>query len=184
MPFAKPIEELLPKGTPKDHRLHEIIDQQINRSIPVVMQILHDVGFDTRIYKESDEIEWDFEKKHQVKKPKTEEWDLIHDYFDLPHSPDARTYKLLMQTIERGIGYYEARKKVELRSMVNPISWIAWVIRLPFVILGRAGMEDKNIVVDMYKWLIRIIMFVILILIMTKLGISINWAELIKLIKG
>lgn len=178
---AKPLKELLPKNIPENkHRI--AIDRQINKLIPSIEDVLLKAHINTGIVSQRAEQEFNYDKIRIEYKKVEEEYDSISNYFEIPHTYDA--HRLLMQALERGIGFYEDRQRGALLDLINPLAWIAWFIRLPFWILGRAGMEDKNIVVDLYKWLIRIIMFVILAFIMTKLGISIPWAELIKLIKG
>ena len=53
-------------------------------------------------------------------------------------------FELLLGAIERGVGSYLYRRKVALREMFNPINWIAYMLRLPIVILERAGIETAN----------------------------------------
>lgn len=177
--FAKPLDRLLPRNTPKDS-INEVIDQEINRMIPAVRIILHRVKVGTVIVSTKKEYGFDYKEIKTIEKDITEKYEMIEQYFDLPHDPKASSYRLLMQSIERGIGFYQDRGNKALFELINPFIWVVWLIRLPIAVLNRAGIEDKGVIMQIYSWVIRTIMVVMLIFYATKLGISIPWDEFLK----
>ena len=164
--LAKPLEDLLPKDYQKGER-HEILKREINKLVPLVSDALYYAKVNTGI------------ESTQEQEDDRKEYDLIHDIFDLPRGPSARTHELLMRSLERGIGVYEDRKRDALLEIFNPMFWIVWIIRLPIQILHLAGIKDsQNIFGKIYELLIKCIMAVLLALLCAKLGISIPWSNL------
>src|SRR5919108_5721020 len=95
--FARPLEELLPKGTRPVDQATEI-DRQINRLIPLVVHDLRRVGIPA-------EVEWrrkryDAAKRDTVDEP-GDRHHLIADYFHLPRDGYASAFKEVMGAIDR-----------------------------------------------------------------------------------
>lgn len=181
--FARPLSELIPAGTSKEHE-RWAIEQQINRLAPRASQYLAIARIDTRV----DVSRWeekDFGGRQMEKVSR--DLDLIGNYFDLERNGSfLETHRMLMRSIEEGIGVYEALGRVAVRRMFSPISWIASVVRIPVTILERAGVESGEAssgVVRAYALLLRGVMLVILLFIAAKLGISLPWEKLLGFLK-
>ena len=176
---ARPLKELLPPGTREDQHLLTM-EQQINRLIPLVARDTSFVGISNEIsYLHS---EPKFTAGHIENSEKEEVFDVIEDYFDLPRRRSA--FDAVMASVERTIGIYEAEKRAALWGWFNPLNWLAILIRLPLTVLERAGLaEDPQThsrVASVYIWTLRIIMLILLLLLATKLGLSIKWSDLIR----
>lgn len=180
--YARPLEELLLNVKIKDAIDRcQILRQEINRLVPSISTILYRAIINTKIISSQNDLEYDFEKGHQVKKEIREEYDLIEQYFDLPRS--SRVSDLLMDCLERGIGFYQDQQKHALANTINPVIWVARLIGLPLFVLEEAGFkESQSILIRLYEWIIRIIVVVILIFFLTKLGVSIPWERVLQLI--
>lgn len=172
--FAKPLEELIPEATDSNRRV--LIEREINRMIPRIQAYLFIAYVETTIVSTEETPEFDPESRFPKYVKEENHWDLIHDYFD---HRDQRTFELMMQTLERGIGHYTFRQERALKEMFNPLHWVAYILRLPITILELSGIEASNkIISEIYAWLIRILVLTILALLATKLGISIPWDKI------
>ena len=170
---AQPIEALLPKGTDTSpanaHQVSQLSENQLNQLIPVVQFDLSITGISTR------------GKVRVNDDPKL--WrtvDLVSSYLDqFPQDAQQGRYELLMQCIERNIGWFLERQRRAKWETVNPLHWLAQVIRLPITVLERAGLipteREHSKFVTVYVWLLRAVFLSILVFVAAKLGISIPW---------
>lgn len=182
--FARPLPELIPGLKEKDPSTPELIKREINRLIPIVRRYLKVAGIEHQIQirHTQEQREYDFEKNIPKFIAKERQYDLIRDYFEIPHS--GASFDLVMSALDRGIGYYSDRQKWALIEMFNPIFWIAFTLRIPFLVLQFAGIETEGkILAGIYGFLIKTIMMLILVLIAAKLGISIPWERLLTINK-
>jgi hypothetical protein len=176
---ARPLRDLLPPGTREDqHQL--MMEQRINRLIPLVTEDMSVAGMKNEIIYEHSEPKrvaghFEYNEKEEV-------FDVIEDYFDLPHRRDS--FDAVMASVERTIGIYEDAKKTALLRTFNPLNWLAILIRLPLTIMERAGLaEDPQThskVASVYTWILKITMLILLLLLASKLGLSIKWSDLIR----
>lgn len=182
--FARPLKELIPElSDDKSIDRMWLIDREINRLIPLVRRYLYFACIETVLIFEKKDLEWDFEKSIHKPVELKKERDAITDYFELPHSGSGKTFDMVMHILERGIGYYLARKEKARRELINPLCWAAFFLRMPLLILHMAGVETSNkIISSIYGWVLKVIMFFILILFATKLGISVPWDKVIALL--
>jgi hypothetical protein len=174
--FARPLAELIPPST-KPEQQRWLIAQQINRLIPIVSHYFSRVGIDTHIvaseWEEADFLGGELKKVAR-------EHDLVGDYFEMNASARLAfsAHRMLMDSLERAIGIYEARRKAALCEMFNPLNWIAGLIRIPIAILDRAGVEEPSSgVLKAYGWILRLLVLAVVGFAATKLGISIPWKE-------
>lgn len=182
LPAALPIEELLPGVEENDRR--RVIDREINRLIPLVDAALHRVSIETRVALA--DFEFDLEAGKQKK---VNHWyELIEHYFQLPR--DGRKaqdfFQLLMETLERGIGALEEARRMAVRRAFSPITWLAWIVEIPIIVLARAGvpMEDASSKgVQAVAWVLRLGMLAAVAFAATKLGVSLPWEKLGALLK-
>ena len=180
--IARPLEELLPKGTDispaNGFRVIQLIERQINRLIPIVSRNLLRGGINTRI-------------RCRVRNHPQDEWrevDLVLGYFErLPDGGQQERYERLMRCLEAGIGVYEERQRGAKRDSLNPVHWLALILRLPITIMESAGLitthEEHSRFVRVYAWLMQVVMLLLLIMLATKLGISIPWGGVLKAVK-
>lgn len=171
---AQPLEALLPKGTDTSpanaHQVSQLIEKQINRLIPLVQFDLTVTGINTgaSIRVNDDPEQW-------------RDINLVSSYLDQlpPEVPRNRRYELLMQCLERNIGWFEERQRRATWDAVNPLHWLAQVARLPITVLEMAGLvptqKEHSQFVTVYVWLLRFVFLLILVFAATKLGISIPW---------
>jgi hypothetical protein len=75
--MAKSLEELLPRGYPRHHE-HQIIEQEINRLIPVVHSALTRARIPTRFHKVQSFSSAEGEKEH--------EYDIIEHFLLIPRN--------------------------------------------------------------------------------------------------
>lgn len=179
---ARPIEELLPKGTDTSpanaFRVHQLIERQINRLIPLVSRYLSAAAINTRArfrYRGYPADEW-------------REGDLVAGYFEnVPVEGRQERFERLMRCLETGIGVYEERQRGAIRDGLNPLYWLALTLRLPITVLEMAGLittyEEHSQFVKAYVWLVKVVMLSVLILGATKLGISIPWGEILSAVR-
>jgi hypothetical protein len=181
---ALPIEKLLPGVEEKD-RWH-VIDREINRLVPLVSDALHRIAIQTNVGLKS--VEQDLASGVYGLKEVDQTYDLIVDYFQLPRDGRRRHdfFELLMQTLERGIGGYEALKRAGVRRALSPISWLAWIVEIPIRVLERAGvpMEDASSKgIQAIAWVLRLGMLVIVAFVAARLGFSIPWDKISAFLK-
>lgn len=108
--------------------------------------------------------------------------DLILDYFRLHDRDDnQRAYESLLQRLDMGIGVYQASLPATRRALYSPISWMAYVIRIPVAIFERAGLashpKTQEKLIDAYAWVMRIAMLAAVLLILAHYGMKIPWAD-------
>ena len=169
--FARPLDQLLPGGY-KPAQEPWVIQRELNRLIPAVLFCLQDAGIPTTVI-----------HRHGASEHRS---DLIANYFELLRcSSDAETFDLLIATLDRGIGVCEAAKSNAIYRKLNPMHWVAYLMRLPLTLLELAGLTDKSTpggIVKAYAWLVRLLVLLILCLAATRLGISIPWDRLLTFI--
>lgn len=176
---SRPLEEIISEDIKSARIDHDVIKQKIDESIPIIKRHLSYAGIQTRIISQEREPGG----LNMIEK----EYDLISDLFQLPVRSRANMYDMLISTIDRGIGFYKRRKRYAFRQLYNPIFWAAYVFRIPLLIIHMMGLvsteEAASRMLKVYIWLFRIVFFVILVVIATKLGISINWVKILSLFK-
>jgi hypothetical protein len=171
--FAPPLEELLPAGTTQQQE-RWVLEQQINRLIPIVIIHLRRIGINSTVtgdeLQEKDYLGQEMEKVSRA-------YDVVDNYlemFDGRHGLQA--HLTLMGLLERALGLYESRKKRALLEMFNPLNWIAELIRMPITVLERAGGQEASTgILKVYYWIFRIAFLSLVIFVAAKLGISIPW---------
>ena len=178
IPFARPIERLLPKGVKKEHQ-HQAIEHEIARLLQLAHSYLVAAGVGTEAVK--DELEIDISdglKREKIEK----KLDLIGNYFELERTRDPRVFDTVLRTLGAGIGVYNARKRTAFWDLFNPLAWIAGLFRIPVTIMERAAMPDKAVTI--YGWAAGGLVLLILAFCTIKLGYSVDWRDLIGKITG
>ena len=166
--LARPLKELIPDLIDNGHA-HLLIRKEINKLIPIIRRYLDYAQIETKISVTDRGV---FENKNVTKK-----YHILVNYFELPHSHDS--FESVINAVERGIGYYLARKDRAKIEFMNPLHWIAFILRAPILILEFAGVEAGNKIVSrLYAFSLQIFMLLILFFISTKLGLSIPWDKI------
>jgi hypothetical protein len=176
--FARPLEQLIGENVPEAQR-HWAVEQAISRlSIPV-WHDLDAVGVATvyGIMVDSDDIEKRM-KQQQVRRS----FDLIREYFTIPRHGGPGNADIFEQTdraLHEGIGAYEALAARRRWDFFNPLMWCVWVLRAPVFVLHMAGIASGADAGDkalrFVAWTVGLLMIVILVLLSVKLGVSIPW---------
>jgi hypothetical protein len=169
----------IPKQAPQRRIL---LDREINRLIPLVVEHLGTAEVNTEVIVQ--ELDQRLDNERIIQRHVDRPYDLFESYFELEGRSD--TFIFQMQALERGIGVYSARRERAFREMFSPITWLAWAVSLPILVLERAGvpMEDASSSgVQAVAWLLRLGMFVLIALVGTKLGVSIPWDKIGSLLK-
>ena len=158
--FAPPLERLIPEisePVPDEERsgympnlnrdqlraMREpaLIDREINHLIPMVHAYLNVVNVRT-VYTQTSQYRDFDESERPVSRETERHFDAVLDYFSISRLPGIRRgeeFELLLGLTDRGIGIYEARLKVAMREMFNPLIWVAAVLSAPLYVLERAG---------------------------------------------
>jgi hypothetical protein len=157
------------------------MEREINRLIPLVGSALDYIKISTTVTLSDYERDLATENLAMTKVNRT--YDLIDDYFELPREgrQSQEFFRLLMQTLERGIGGFEEAMRAAVRRALSPISWLAWIVEIPVRILERAGvpMEDASSKgVHAIVWVLRLGMLIVVSFVATRLGLSIPWEKL------
>lgn len=156
---------------------------EINYLIPAVGLALRAANLSTVMVTTSKEVD----DNHPVgrikfKEIKKEE-DLLQNLLYLQRSQDAREHEMLIDVLDKGIGYYDGMRKAVMDAFCDPLKWLAIIIRLPVTLLEYANLLDneqaRSMIVKVYAWAIQIITAILLSLAATKLGLSIPWSSLI-----
>jgi len=165
---SRSLKELLAKDIQETKQRYQTLKKNIDEMIPPIKKYLYRAGIETKIKSKGYEP--------GSLKIMEKEYDIILDIFQLPHRLDAEIYDMLISTIDRGIGFYKRLRKQELINLVSPISWIAYIFRIPLLIIQRTGLvtndEGASLLLKLYIWVVRLIVLLILLLIAKKLGIE------------
>jgi hypothetical protein len=181
--LARPLEELLPPGTKPEHE-RVVLEQEINRLLPLVHHNLNAVGIDTRASVTEEDAYYDKVKERAVQETKEiQRYDQLLNYFEIrrQYGGHAWSFDLLLHVLERGIGVFEAYKSAAVRELMSPLSWVAWSIRLPLTLLERAELAEQgtpSLLVKGYGWIVRMLMLGLLFLVSARLGTTIPWDNL------
>jgi hypothetical protein len=160
-----------------------LIDQEINKLIPMVRAYLNVVGISTRFEFRHREQEFDAAQGRAVPREIVTQFDIVGDYFRLPHDGSGRTFEDLFGVVEQAIGIYEARQHVAKVELFNPLVWLAKILSAPLYILERAGFDQspeaiQSGVFQVYAWFIRVLVAAVLVLVAVRLGISVPWGQI------
>ena len=181
---APPIELVLPGVEEKDR--YRLIEREINRLIPLVGSVLDIIDISTTVT--MSDYEHDLATENLAMKKVDRTYDLIDHYFELPRESrqSQEFFRLLMQTLERGIGGLEEAQRAAVRRAFSPITWLAWGVQMPILILKRAGVEIQDASskgAAAVGWALRLVMLAFVVFAAAKLGLSIPWEKLSALLR-
>jgi hypothetical protein len=168
--------EVLVPGSEVPANRERLLHARINQLIPRVRNALWVAGIRTDMVSE----EYEGSSLEDPKKVERR-FDLIEHYFD--HNHDLQSYRYVIQALDRGIGVFEQKERHEFRQLFNPVTYLAWCLRLPITILERAGIdvdEASSVMIRSYGWLVRLVMLLLLALLAKRLGITGVWDKVIQ----
>ena len=163
---TSPLSEYIETEGPQYERKHRI-EEQISRRVSLIDRDLRYLGVPCIVT---------FDKGEESEVT----YDIFFDIFAFLRNDrgSARNYDLLLDSINRGIGLYEAKKRKEGRRLFNPLYWISLVLKVPLLIIEGADLvnteEAGKTIFRIYAWTIRILMLIILLLIAKKLGVDVH----------
>lgn len=173
IPLTCPIEELIPPDIQMPERMG-YLNREILKAMNVVWRGVNFAGVPTGVTRKR----WDGIEQKDVER----HYDVILDYFRLPRDTRPHdAYEAVMSVLEQAIGVYESRLKQAKWDFVNPVVWLAHLVRLPITVMERAGLmsHDKSaeIVLGGYGKFMKVAMSAILVLIALRLGVKLPWKE-------
>lgn len=158
-----------------------IVNKEINRVTARVHGTLRRVNAPTRWSSTTKELEYDFEKRHNVTTKNKHSFDVIIDR-QYPQYTKHRGFDDLGLTIpmlEQSIGLYKAIWHRYWMRLLNPIWWIAFVARLPISLMEYMGINTETESINRFiYWLVQALMVLILSIVALKLGIKVNFSLL------
>lgn len=138
LPFRKPsqsVEELLQIGS-NEVNTRQLIRAEINKMLVPVAHAVNHVGLISKV---------------SVKTPRRwredglPEWrtrDLLGNCFDLEAESNPDVFLMTVDLLERAIGAYSTQAERAKRTRWYPTEWLAWLLRLPVVVLQSAGLAQ------------------------------------------
>jgi hypothetical protein len=176
---ACPIEDFCSADMPL-HERFAFLDREILKAMQIVHRAVNFAGVSTRVIHRH----WDSVEQKEVEQG----YELILDYPRLPRGTRPQdAYESVMSVLEQAIGVYESRLRQSKWDFINPVVWIAYLIRLPITVLERAGLVSHDKTAEMmlggYAKFMKYAMSVILVLLALRLGVKMPWKDLfLKLI--
>jgi hypothetical protein len=112
---------------------------------------------------------------------KDQEFDLIQSVFEIGRLPQSHALRReTVHQLEEAIGIYEAIQRRERRQLFSPITWLAWLIRIPLAVLDRAGLLTEATAPPIAKIVIEILWVVLLAVLTSKwVGVPSEWIKLL-----
>jgi len=125
----------------------------------------------------------------------TNEYDLLVDYFRMANDNELdrrQRFEEVMELLDAGIGAHKNRLPRAKIEMFSPITWIAYMIRLPITVLERAGLashpKSQEKFLNAYAWVVQFAMLALILVVAGHYGAKIPWSDIfsyvIKAISG
>jgi hypothetical protein len=155
---------------------YEWIRKEINFLTAHVYFNLRRINAPTRWSANTHELEYDYDKNRSAKKKKTENFDVVLDrqfpvYRTKKGFNDAdTTYPML----EQSQAVYDYIWKHYWFKIINPVWWLAFVLRLPISLMHFMGVDTETANMNRFTyWLVQAIVLIILSFIALKLGLKV-----------
>jgi len=153
------------------------VSKEISKLTVIALYVLQRIDAPTDWSSESEEVEFDFNKGKNVQKSKREDYNLIADR-QIPVISNKKgfndsdtTYPIL----EQSIAYYEHITRNYWKKWINPLWWLAFVLRLPISLLEYMGLDTRTENLNRFiYWFFQALVAAILSLVLVKLGVSLN----------
>ena len=157
----------------------EKLSREINKITVQVSWSLRRINAPTQWREDTEDLEYDFEKHRNTKNKKTEHFDVILDrqypiYRNKKGFKDAETtYPML----EQSKAVFDSVWKNYWMRLINPLWWIAFILRLPISLIEYMGVNTETANVNKFiYWLVQALVLLILSFVALKLGIKIDLA--------
>lgn len=173
--LQKSYADLFEEGKPVPN--YERLRKEINKLTVSVYHNLRRINAPTRWREDTEELEYDIEKHRNVKNKKTENYDVILDrqYQVFRGKKGFKDTDSTYPMLEQSKAVYDQVWKSYWLRIINPLWWIAFVLRLPISLLEYMGVNTETADINKFVyWLIEAIVLLILGFVALKLGIKAN----------
>jgi len=126
---------------------------------------------------EKENLEYDFEKQKKVMKKKVEKYNVILDrnYPIFRSKKGFGDIEVTYPMLEESRAVYSDVVNNYWKRLVNPLWWIASMLRLPISLLEYMGVNTETESVNKFVyWLLQLLVLIILSFISLKLGLNIQ----------
>lgn len=126
---------------------------------------------------EKEDIEYDIEKDKNVKNKKVENYNVILDrnYPVFRSKKGLHDAEVTYPMLEESRAVYDDAVKNYWKKLINPLWWIAIILRLPISLLEYMGVDTETENVNKFiYWLLQALVLLILSFISLKLGLNIQ----------
>jgi hypothetical protein len=165
---ARPLAKLIPGLAKGPLSEHSAIEREINRLGRVVWSDVRSAGVNTSLVLHNGRPAVDF----------------ISNYHSLPRAQGSN-YQVLMIMLDESIGSLEAMQARALREALNPLNWIAGVLRAPVYVLERAGFIHKGS--PLHPWAAKAViigtLYILVKLAGRLFGFGADWKSIIDFLK-
>jgi len=127
---------------------------------------------------EKDDIEYDIEKHKNVKNKKIENYNVILDrnYPTFRSKKGFHDAEVTYPMLEESRAVYDDLVKNFWKKWINPLWWIARILRLPISLLEHMGVDTETENVNKFVyWLLQALVLLILSFVSLKLGLDIQF---------
>jgi len=170
------LKESYPQLFDKETVRHEALRQEISSLTVIVHHHLRRINAPLKWSDQYEEAEYDPEKRRNVRKKKTEDYNIITDRLYPVYRGKAITdLEVTYPMLEESIATYNYIWKHYLLNIINPLWLIARILRLPLSLLEYMGVNTETTNVNKFVyWMMQGLVLIILAFISLKLGIDTN----------
>lgn len=180
---APTLDELFPGENLQRGTMEAVqrIEQEIRETKMIISYDLRHCGVGTRVT--------------VTTRGEANDYDLIIDYFRMSNDDEldrSQNFEEVMELLDAGVGAHKNRLERAKFEMFSPITWIAYVIRLPITVLERAGLashpKSQEKFLNVYAWAVQFSMLALILVVLGHYGAKIPWSDIfpyvIKAIPG
>lgn len=142
-------------------RQHAQLVREINSMIPIIIN---------RYRRASSPQIFSYEKNHHKRK-----LDILQDFFQIGEGDWQNRWTIMIESLDRTIGYYRRVVDTFPKAMLNPAYVCAWVLNIPITILAMSGVNVENKkTASIFYWYLQVAMGIIVTLVIVRLGLSVS----------
>ena len=160
------------------HVKYDQTRKEISKLTASVYRTLDRINAPINWYSEKDDIEYDIEKHKNVKSKKVENYNVILDrnYPAFRSKKGFHDAEVTYPMLEESRAVYDDIVKKFWKEWINPIWWIARILRLPISLLEYMGVDTETENVNKFVyWLLQALVLLILSFVSLKLGLDIQF---------
>jgi hypothetical protein len=182
------LDELFPGEKLKDGAFETLrrIKREITEQIPLVFNDLRRCGVKTQVSFSRPFFPDNFVTEPPERKERVE-YDLLLDYFNVPRQVSgSQNMEALLQRLDMGIGIHKDHLPWAKWDLLNPVMWMAHIIRLPITVLELAGMmshpKTQQKFLNVYAWIVQFLMLALILVVLGHYGAKIPWSDIFSYI--